>query len=324
MEASGFKCERCGAPLDVSPETIVAVCPYCGFPNHISGSISTENIFIAPSLGKDEVYRAFMHRVERDVDLRSLRDDIQVVEIEGRYVPYWEGRVYLKGEVKYMRRETECHTVTDSQGNTREECHTVERHYHEFIDRNLHLMGSARRQVTDFGINDIIKHYKKKFPELKPLKELDEDEWQRIKLEILNTEMDERQARMLMKEDAVDVVREEYKAKSDRIEYFRCMPGEPEDVKLVLLPVWTVYYRYGNSIFKVAFSGWDGKDVAATEPMTALRRAMYVGGIILGIVIGGIGAGAISSGAAIIPLVAGAGIAYYSGSKVLAGTRVER
>ncbi len=319
-----FKCERCGAPLNVSPETIVAICPYCGFPNHISGSLSTERIYIAPSLVKDDIYRAFMKRVEGDIDLRGLKDEIQVVEIEGHYVPYWTGSVYLTGEVRYMKRETECHTVTDSQGNTREECHTVERHYHEFIDRMLHLMGSARRQVTDFGISDMIKHYKKRPPKIEPLKELDEDRWQRIKLEILNTEMDEKQARMLMKEDAVDVVREEYKAKSDRIEYFRCKAEEPENMKLVLLPMWVVYYRYGNSIFKVAFSGWDGRDVAATEPMTTLRRAMYVGGVLVGILIGGIGAAGISSGAALIPLVAGAGIAYYSGSRVLAGTRIER
>ncbi|WP_461866918.1 hypothetical protein [Thermococcus sp.] len=319
-----FKCERCGAPLEVSPETIIAICPYCGYPNHISGSIDTEHIYIAPSLKKDAIYQAFMKRVEKDMDLRRLKDDIQVVEIEGHYVPYWRGRVSLTGEVKYMKRETECHTVTDSEGNTREECHTVERHYHEFIDRTMYLMGSARRQVTDFGINDIIEHYKKNSPKLKPLKDLNEDEWQKIKLEILNTEIDEQQAKMLMKEDAVDVVREEYKAKSDEIEYFRCEPSEPEDVRLVLLPIWTVYYKYGNSIFKVAFSGWDGKDVAATEPMTALRRAMYIGGIIMGIVIGGVGAAAISSGAAILPLIAGAGLAYYSGSKVLAGTRIER
>jgi len=30
METLEFTCERCGAPLEVSPETIVAICPYCG------------------------------------------------------------------------------------------------------------------------------------------------------------------------------------------------------------------------------------------------------------------------------------------------------
>lgn len=53
MEEFTFRCERCGAPLEVSPETIIAVCPYCGYPNHISGNIKTENIYIVPSLDKE-------------------------------------------------------------------------------------------------------------------------------------------------------------------------------------------------------------------------------------------------------------------------------
>ncbi|MDK2383629.1 MAG: hypothetical protein QI199_02315, partial [Candidatus Korarchaeota archaeon] len=50
MSEPAYRCERCSAPLEVSPETIVAICPYCGYPNHISGTLSVKDVWIVPSL----------------------------------------------------------------------------------------------------------------------------------------------------------------------------------------------------------------------------------------------------------------------------------
>ena len=324
MQEVAFKCERCGAPLEVSPETIVAVCPYCGFPNHISGSLKTENIYIVPTLDKNAIARAFWERVERDFDLKRMKDMIEVVDIEGHYAPYWMGEVHVEGIVEYTVREEECHT--DSKGNTH--CHTVERHYRDHVDENMSLIGSARRQVKSFGVDDIIKHYSRSRPEGKKLLELDEGQWGRIKLEILNTEMDERQAKMVMREDAIDVLRHRYSAKADRIDRFDVTADEPQNVALVLLPMWTVYYKVENSIFHTVFAGWDGKDVASTEPMPVWRRAQYLTGTIFGMIIGAAGAayGGVN-GSLVISLLAmilGAGMSGYFGNLVLEGQRTER
>ncbi len=317
-----FKCERCGAPLDISPETIVAICPYCGFPNHISGALKTENVRIIPTLDKNAIAQAFWKRVERDFDLKRMKNMIELVDVEGHYAPYWVGTVHVEGDVEYTVQEEECHT--DSEGNT--ECHTVERHYQEHVDRNLQLMGSARRQVQSFGVDDVIRHYRKSLVESKRLMDLDGEEWGRIKLEILNTEMDENQAKLMMREDAVDVIRRKFSSKADRIDYFDVRADEPENVSLLLLPMWTVYYKVENSIFHVVFAGWDGKDVAATEPMPIWRRAQYLAGAVIGVVMGAVGAaygGTVTSLAAIIATVFGAGLSGYFGAKVLEGQRIE-
>lgn len=323
MEA-GFKCERCGAPLEVSPETIVAICPYCGFPNHVSGNLKTENIYIVPTIDKNAIAKAFWNRVERDFDLKRMKERIEIVDIEGHYAPYWVGSVHVGGDVEYMVREEECHT--DSEGETH--CHTVERHYHDYVDEVLNLIGSARRQVKSFGVDDIIHHYSKARPEGKRLLDLDEDQWGKVKLEILNTEMDETQAKMVMREDAVDVVRSRYSAKADRIDRFDVTADEPQNVALVLLPMWTVYYKVENSIFHTVFAGWDGKDVASTEPMPIWRRAQYLTGVVLGPIIGAAGAayGAVN-GSLLVPLLAiilGSGMSGYFGAMVLEGQRLER
>ena len=324
MNPSVFKCDRCGAPLEVSPETIVAICPYCGFPNHISGSLKTENIYIVPTLDKNAIAKAFWDRVERDFDLKRMKEQIEVVDIEGHYAPYWVGSVHVAGEVEYMVREEECHT--DSEGETH--CHTVEKHYHDYVDEVLNLIGSARRQVKSFGVDDIIHHYSKARPEGKRLLDLDEDQWGKIKLEILNTEMDEAQAKMVMREDAIDIIRSRYSSKADRIDRFDVTADEPRGVALVLLPMWTVYYKVENSIFHTVFAGWDGKDVASTEPMPIWRRAQYLTGVILGPIIGAAGAayGAVN-GSLLVPLLAiilGSGMSGYFGAMVLEGQRLER
>ncbi len=322
MEESGFKCERCGAPLEVSPETIVAVCPYCGFPNHISGNLKTEGIFIVPSLDKNAIAKAFWDRVEHDFDLRRIKEDIQVADIEGHYAPYWNGKVHVYGTVRYMKREEECHT--DSKGNTH--CHTVERHYTERVDENMRLLGSARRQVKSFGVDDLVTHFSKTLPEGKRLLDLGEGEWGRIKLEILNTEMDEKHAVLTMREDAIDIIRNRFLAKSDRIERFDIHADEPQDVKLLLLPMWTVYYRYGDSIFHVVFAGWDGRGVAATEPMNLFRRAQYLAGSGVGILVASFGAAAFSHSSvfAVLAMGGGAALSWFMGGRALEGQRVER
>ncbi|CAD5244165.1 hypothetical protein [Thermococcus camini] len=324
MEAIEFKCERCGAPLEVSPETIVAICPYCGFPNHLSGNLKTDNIFIVPTLDKNAIAKAFWDRVERDFDLKRMKEKLEIVEVEGHYAPYWVGTVHVEGIVEYTVREEECHT--DSKGNTH--CHTVERHYRDRINENLPLIGSARRQVKSLGVDDMINHYSRSRPEGKKLLELEEEEWGKVKLEILNTEMDETQAKTIMREDAIDVIRDHYSAKADRIDRFDITADEPENVHLVLLPMWTVYYRFENSIFYTVFAGWDGKDVMSTEPMPVWRRAQYLAGTVFGILIGAAGAayGGIN-GAPVVSILAillGAGASGYFGRLVLEGQRIER
>jgi len=194
------------------------------------------------------------------------------------------------------------------------------------VDEDMRLLGSARRQVKSFGVDDLITHFSKTRPHFKRLLDLEEGEWEKIKLEILNTEMDERQAKLIMREDAIDVIRNRFLAKSDRIELFDVHAGEPRDVKLLLLPMWTVYYRHRNSIFQAVFAGWDGRRVAATEPMNVLRQVQYLAGAGVGLAVASFGAVAFSSSPvfAILAIAGGSALSWYAGSKVLEGQRIER
>ena len=97
---------------------------------------------------------------------------------------------------------------------------------------------------------------------------------------------------------------------------------------LLLLPIWTVYYKVENSIFHVVFAGWDGKDVAATEPMPIWRRAQYLTGTVMGTLIGAFGAAYGGATGSFVPalfgLLIGTGLSGYFGAKVLEDQRIER
>ncbi|WP_240912085.1 MULTISPECIES: hypothetical protein [unclassified Thermococcus] len=92
-----LKCEHCGAPLETTPEDIIVVCPYCGYPNAYDEVFSEDNVFFVESLPKKEILRLFWERVENDKDFLGLRGKIKIAKVEGVYVPLWFGKVEEEG-----------------------------------------------------------------------------------------------------------------------------------------------------------------------------------------------------------------------------------
>lgn len=315
MGSEAYRCERCGAPLDVSPETIVAICPYCGYPNHISGTLDPRDVWIVPSKTRSEILGAFQERLRRDIDMRTIARDIDVFDVEGYYAPYWVGVVPAKGYVEYYK------WVTEKRGKQ-----TVRRkkHYRESFDRKVTVPLSARRQVAEFGVKEAVKHFLSSKPEARRLAELGQEEWEKMKITVLNTELDKNEAEKIVREDACDHVRNSYLSKADGIEFFNCNPGKPESLRLILLPLWTVYYKYKNAVYRVVYTGWDAKDVAATEPVTLLRRALYLAGAVAGSFIASAGFLSHSVNTIIGALVIGVLLTYGSARALLRGARVER
>ncbi len=312
---AGFRCERCGAPLDVSPETIIAICPYCGYPNHISGTIDVGDIWIIPSKTQAEILRAFQDRVRRDIDMRMIAKDLEIFDVEGYYAPYWVGRIPVKGYVEYYRWETE----TRGKQTVRRK-----KHYRGHFDKTLVVPLSARRQVAEFGVKEAVKHFLSTEPKARRLADLSREEWEKIKITILNTELDRSEAEKIVREDACDHMRNYYASTADGIEFFNCDSGEPEQLRLILLPLWTVYYKYKNAVYRVVFTGWDARDVAATEPVTLIRKAAYLAGAAAGPFIAAAGFMSHSVNTIIGALIVGVILSYGSAQALLRGARVER
>ncbi len=267
-----YECEKCGAPLDLTPETIIAICSYCGFPNTISGLISPDEATVVPSLPENTLVKGFWSLVRRDRDLRKLRG-INLMDIEGHYMPVWAGRVRIYGTVSYYERRVE------TRGKT---TRTKTVYYIDKVDREEIIVVPARRQFTGFGAKELMLHYAQTRPKETILSSIESSTWENIRLRVLGAEYDKKTAMKLIVDEAVDNLREEYLKKGDGIDCFDIHVTGPFNVRLVLLPVWNITYTYAGSAYQAVFAGWDNQCVIRTEPLTASQRALsIVGGAFL-------------------------------------------
>jgi len=81
--ATAFRCSNCGAPLEVSPETIVAVCSYCGYPNWIREDLKSE-IYIVRSAREEDAAAAARKYLGGSYTYRSLQLYIPLYIVDAR------------------------------------------------------------------------------------------------------------------------------------------------------------------------------------------------------------------------------------------------
>ncbi len=342
-----FRCSNCGAPLEVSPETIVAVCSYCGYPNWIREDLKSE-IMIVEALSESKITARARERIKTDRDLKKIASAITLGKPLLVYIPYYFADAAAEadywGRVRVtMRRctgsgkERKCYTNTHIV--------TVSGHYGPFR-KEYSIIG--RRAVRAFSAKALGEYYLDKKPEPKPL--------EKIRLEksttrrILNVEVDQKTAIDIALDEHLDTLRARVEAEiRHRAERKADMmyPGtvvsstiiskriKPKniDVKvspITLLPLYIMPYRYGNGVYRLFLSGWDGTTIVAEEPMTLFHRILY--GSAGTLVAGGAGglAGAMfysGSGelaiAGALVLLFGAAISYYTIRMATRPVRVE-
>jgi hypothetical protein len=279
QEIMEFRCGRCGSLLRVTPETIVAICGYCGHPSALQSSVSLDRIFLVPSKARESILEAFNRRLEKDADMRRIRGQVQVFSLEGFYYPFWTAEVSMKGHAIYIRYE---------RRGSGKGARVERRRYEEDFDLKLPMGIMARRQALAFGLSELIDYYRSSNPQEARLLGLGEEEWRKNShLNLLAPEFDEVEATNRLAEDSVDAVRKQYRRKGQELEYFSAEVERVLNVKLVLLPLWRVTYVFRGSLFQVLHAGWDGKPIVAMEPVLMFRRIFYVLGSIMACLLGG-------------------------------------
>mgnify|MGYP000002778015 CR=1 FL=1 len=314
VEYHEYRCTNCGATLKVTPETIVAICEYCGAPNIISGILSEEDLYLVPSVGEGRVLEEFWRRVNTDVDLRSIASKIRPVSIEGSYIPFWLSRVELEGEVIY--RKTEYHGKRVRVKRVKES-----------FSRTIWVDIVARRQVKHLGLRELVERYLSERPESIKLSEIPMDRWREIKLPILNLEYDRAEAEASIRDRSIDLVREEWEGRVSDIIFFSAEIKSMTKPNLIFLPLWTVIYRYGGGLYFAQHDGWSGRPLVFAEPIRAFRRIIYALGMISSTILGGLSGYALlheATSIGIFILLASISLGYFSGKRFISDVRVER
>ena len=275
-----YLCDRCGAPLKVTPESIVVVCDYCGRPHLIAGLVDLNKIFVLPTYPREHIIKAFWATVDRDFDLRSIKSEISVRSVEGVYVPIWVGRVHLRGYVSYYYYVTEYRKRGKKVETYRKRVYRA-----VAVDEIINVPVVARRQYFKLGAEEAAKEVVtgSSAEYARRLLDLDLEEWNKMKLEVLNTELDEKMVSREMKDIALDHLRSYYRSKGT-IDCFNVAASEPQDLKLYLVPVWRVCYEYKESLYSAFFTGWNLRLLVKTEPVTTLRRIAYALGALASVI----------------------------------------
>ena len=361
VAVTAYRCPRCGAPLPVTPETVVAVCPACGYPVWFDERARGE-VLVAPAerASLTAMLRSVEERMPR---LRRLRPSSRLVAAELYYAPFYEAGVRVSASYQARTRVTlekeECRTETvydpeTGEAGEEEECETE----HETVEvevggsfkdeRSLLLV--ARRAVYDPVLAALPAHVAAKRPGFKRLGEVD---WGSIRGEVLASEITSwdalAEARDLACEEAREQaerrIREEAASRAEAslgggwtaetVEVlWKRIPCRAENrglSPLELIPYARYAYRYKGGVYNVYLAAWSGEPIQVESPVTGGQRASRIMlGALASSVLGGVGGGLALSGMGQEALLAGAALtalgavaSYRAAGRATAVRRVE-
>ncbi len=316
MQFLSLKCSNCNAPIDISPDSLLNVCEYCG-ETYLAKDIENTPIYIVPTISKNQVINAFKNRMEHDRDMRGKHYDI--VEVSGVYVPFYVSSVEAKGEWEGYRYE--------QRGKRR-----VRVHLEGKIDIKGDFPVLARKYAHEFGLAYIGPHlFKHKFLKFKDIN------WKDISLPVMSVDITENTAEEMVKDEFLDELAEKIKKNRgvEKFTKFSCslVMGNK---RIILYPLWTVLYRFKGGSYRSSIEGAKGQVIATMEPVFTRHRILYfLGAILLGSLSGviwklgvffaeGVRNGYKALFAAGVGIVIVLGIAYKLAKNISKSVRIER
>ena len=346
----GLRCQNCGAPLDITPESIVVVCKYCGYPNWTMQAYTYPIVVVPAESGRAR--RFFEEYLRRDEDMSRIRDRVELRRLETVYVPVYYASVHA--EVNYRGRARVLMTkveVRDKEVRTR--TRTVEVVVSGTYRRDLDLVFAARRSIDEAAIGPLLEYYKKTRTGLKhiPIGQVD---WSRIKGDVLGAEISPQDAQVYARDEACDTLQAEVEKRMNdearkaamvrspgwvptTVDWvYKRIPCKSENRALspiTLIPYISAIYAYENKLYRTVFAGWDGRRVYGEEPVLASERILYTAGALVSSSLLGGGGAALaaasmgSTGRMLLGLLlflAGAAGSYLFSKEALKDVRVEK
>lgn len=288
--SQGFRCGNCGAPLDVSPETIASVCSYCGYLNWVREDLKEEILAVKP-LSEKEVLK----KIEGFGSKRRLGAALREVNLSRLtliLIPFYF--VDVSAEADYSAKVA-VHVRKCRRERNQERC---------WIEtRSIFVKGVygpyagvvpviGRRGSEVLSVKALAKRYMVSRVEASPMKnvQLDKSAWRGI----LSIEVDKKTAMDIAIDDhldrlrdiVVEVIRREAEGKvrmrgeavvGSTILWKRITPVnvKASTSKPVLLPMYMATYKYGDDVYRVILCGWDGEVVVFEKPMGRIERIAW-------------------------------------------------
>jgi len=317
VAAGAARCRRCGTPLRITPETIIAVCSQCGFPNWINQAF-IHPLEIVPAKTR-EVVESFWKYAHSDPYLARLIGKIAVKSVEIMYVPVYLARVEASAQYEGIATVT---LVKRVSGNTEKGAGTTRSTtlgQRETRYVTVRVRGSVAREyvlplpairVSDARtIEPLIDRLLETRPPAKPLADID---WEEVKGSVLPVEVTPQDAMVWARDEACErlyrevenIMQKEAEQKAVAVSpgwkpYLvvwtrKRAPCKAENLglsPLTLVPLVAVYYTYNDSVYKVVLAGWDGSIILWRRPFVLrANRIPLAGAVLVSGLLGGAGA----------------------------------
>jgi hypothetical protein len=325
------RCSHCGAPLEVTPDSVVAVCRFCGMPNFLLGNPA--EVLAVPTLSSSEIVNKAVERTRRDWNLRRRMSAINFTSPDLYYLPFY----FVEGALNASYKAAVLVVYKRSHPRV------------ETVSRVVRVSGQvsfsdvvgvlARRAPWGLSADELAKHFLNSKPELKPLTDVAaQGKGAFLAAEITSERAKAKAVKILInrllrrvEEDAAAKAKEAVGVKTattvvqDKTVDYELVRLEAS--RLTYLPLWVMTYLYNGSHYHYYLAGWDGRVVVAEEPAFAEHRAAsLLGAVAAGGFLGGLGSTLLLTdflmGA--MTMVGGAVLSYAAAGGLLKSRRVEK
>lgn len=273
---TSISCPVCGASVDINPEDVIVVCPYCGSAFTRGKETVKDQKIVPPKYSKEEAEKKIFDWIYEKTKFRGTKR-VQAIKVEKILVPFWVMFSHVRTHYVGYRRTTRSESYSVSMGGktqTRTKTVTV----YEPVDREIIENRSdpliCRMGATIFGykeINDaVIKAVNMQIYEDFDLNKL-KDNPQDIKF--LSGEIKRNDARELIETKIQDEHRQ--RARNDTTELFDCRTFiEVKGIGFLHYPIVYVEYLHGRETYRVVMDGYSGEIIAAELPITTRYRVL--------------------------------------------------
>lgn len=296
-----MRCLHCGAPLELSPDSVVVVCRYCGFANFVAGDPA--DVLAVGTLPAGEILKRAVERTRRDFHLGRRMSRINFAAPQLFYVPFYFVDVDLWAAYRAKVSVTYTRTVyVGGRPTTRLESRVVEVagrvHYGDVVGV------LARRAAWGLSVDRLVRHFFKTAPT--PSRLEDVVSGAEVAKSFMSGELTPEQAKAKAVRSAVAELlrlvdqdaRNRAAARVGGVVTSAAVLDKAVDYdvkrleasKLTYLPMWAVPYFFENSAYRYYVAGWDGEVLVAEEPSFVEHKlASAVGAAVAGGSVGGLG-----------------------------------
>lgn len=255
-----FRCSVCGAPIDVSPYSVVVVCGYCGW------SSSVESAGLKPLVVPPEdrgFLRAWLEKI-----VRSKAGKIATVrDVRFLMVPVWV--VYVNASTRYNGYRTETRSRRVGTGKyARIQTYDVYVPVKGVIDEKLAIAVYGRRFESTFGIGTVKSSVLDRVRSAVELEPSLTKGW-----DVLGSEFSQEEVLEAAKTRVADEHRRRLESMTTKL-YDCYTTADVAGARLILYPVLEARYESGGKSYRMIIDGVKGSTrvLKAELPITTSAR----------------------------------------------------